>query len=199
MEFTRNLIAGIIVHHQYMAGNSKGHWTQQMRTSWAAKVAKIVQEMPTLKKGSKLGLTHAGLYTWEPPVFSCTPSSSSQTFEELRSSANLWTGERSPPRRKPSAYNINDLPSDEEDDGDDLSFHSSSMSEEPRRRVRPEPSNLVNKDYIHELLAEQELRFQNQFDQLLSRILSTNNIEPSTVMEGGSQSGGSHSNSLCNT
>ena len=63
MEFTRNLIAGIIVHHQFMTGSSKGTWTQQMRTAWSTKVAKIVREMPTLKKGHKLGLTHAGLST----------------------------------------------------------------------------------------------------------------------------------------
>ena len=200
MEFTRKLIAGIIVHHQFMAGNSKGQWTPQMRTSWASKVDKIVQGMPTLKKGSKMGLTHAGLSTWEPPVFTGTPLPPSQPLDETRSSTKPGTRERSPPRRKPSEYNISDLPSDDEDyEEDDLSYHSSSMSEEPRRRVRPEPTNLVDKEYIQEILAQQELRFQNRLDQMLSRMIPTNNTEPSTVMEGGSQSGGSHSNSLYNT
>jgi len=170
-----------------------------MRTAWAAMVAKIFRGMPTLKKGSKLGLTHAGLSTWEPPVFTGTPSSSSQAFDEMKSSSKQGTRARSPQHRKPFEYTINDLPSDEDDDEDDLSFHSSSMSEEPRRRVRPDHATFVDKDYIQELLAEQELRFQNRLDQLLSRILPTNNIGSSTVMEEDSQSGGSHSNLLHNT
>jgi len=87
MEFTRNLIAGIIVHDQFMAGSSKGHWTMQMRTAWATKVAKIVKEMPTLKKGNKLGLTHSGLSTWEPPIFIGTPTPLSRPIDNLRPAA----------------------------------------------------------------------------------------------------------------
>jgi hypothetical protein len=198
MEFTRNLIAGIIVHHQFMAGSSKGQWTMQMRTAWATRVAKIVREMPTLKKGNKLGLTHAGLSTWESPVFISTPSSS-QHMEDVSSADKAGYRERLSSRRRNQDYNVNDLPSDDEDD-DDLSFHSSSMSEEPRRRVRPEPSNLlVDKEYIQEILAAQELRFKNRLDQLLACMLPTKATESSTVMEGGSQSGGSNSNTLYNT
>jgi len=198
MEFTRNLIAGIIVHHQFMAGSSKGQWTMQMRTAWATRVAKIVREMPTLKKGNKLGLTHAGLSTWESPVFISTPSSS-QHMEDVSSADKAGYRERFASRRRNQDYNVNDLPSDDDEDDDDLSFHSSSMSEEPRRRVRPEPSNFVDKEYIQEILAAQEVRFQNRLDQLLSCMLPTKATESSTVMEGGSQSGGSHSNTLYNT
>lgn len=199
MEFTRNLIAGIIVHHQFMAGSSKGQWTMQMRTAWATRVAKIVKEMPTLKKGNKLGLTHAGLSTWESPVFIGTPSPLSQPREDTRPTDNSEYRERPAPSRRSPNLNVNDLPSDDDEDDDDMSFHSSSMSEEPRRRVRPAESNLVDKEYIQEILEAQEVRFQNRIEQLLSRMLPTNTTESSTVMEGGSQSGGSHSNSLYNT
>jgi hypothetical protein len=120
-------------------------------------------------------------------------------MEDMRPTDNSGYRERSASSRRSQNINVNDLPSDDDDEDDDMSFHSSSMSEEPRRRVRPAPSNLVDKEYIQEILEAQEVRFQNRIDQLLSRMLPTNTIEPSTVMEGGSQSGGSHSTSLYNT
>ena len=102
----------------------------QMRTAWATRVAKIVKEMPTLKKGNKLGLTHAGLSTWESPVFISTPSSS-QHMEDVSSADKAGYREHFASRRRNQDYNVNDLPSDDDEDDDDLSFHSSSMSEEP--------------------------------------------------------------------
>ena len=193
MEFTRNLIAGIIVHHQFMTGSNKGTWTQQMRVAWSTKVAKMVREMPTLKKGHKLGLTHAGLSTWEPPVFTGTPSLYSQPMEYMSSSSG--TGNRSNSRRKQQEFTVNDLPS-EDDDDDDLSYHSSSMSEDTRTRVRPEPNHGVDKEYIHELLAAQEERFQSRLDQFFSRMQPTTSHESSPVTGEGSQSGGSNSQSI---
>ena len=198
MEFTRNLIAGIIIHHQFMAGTSKGTWTPQMRTAWATKVAKIVKDMPTLKKGHKLGLTHAGLSTWEPPVFTSTsPASCSQPIDPSQSSSK--PGVHSDFRRSNRGYNINDLPTDDEDNDDDLSFHSSSMSEEHSPRVRPQRDMPMDADYFRNLLAAQEERFQNRLDQLFDLVRPHTNPEPPPVMEGGSQSGGSNSTSLYNT
>jgi len=144
--------------------------------------------MPTLKKGNKFGLTHAGFSTWEPPSFTRTTSMFKNT------SSFPTSGERSDSHRKQQECNINDLPSEEEDSDDDSSYHFSQMYEEPRRRVAPAPANNIDNEYIQNLIAAQEESFQNRLDRLFTIIQPTTNTGPSSVMEGGSQSGGSNSN-----
>jgi len=166
-----------------MAGNSKGTWTPQMRTAWTAKVAKIVKDMPKLMKGHKLGLTHAGLSTWEPPVFtSASPAPCNQPMDYMHSSSK--SGMYSDSRKGNRGYNINDLLSDDEDSDDDLSYHSASMSEEQSPRVRPQRDMSMDAEYFQNLLAAQDDRLQSRLDQLFAMMRPQTNLEPSTVMDG---------------
>jgi len=85
---------------------------------------KIVKDMPTLKKYHKCGLTHEGFFTWKPPSFTGTTSMSMQ---HTGSSSSAKYGERTEHHKKQQEFNINDLPSVEEESDDYFSYHSSQI------------------------------------------------------------------------
>ena len=87
----------------------------------------------------------------------------------------------------------------EEDEDDDSSYHSSTMSEDFPQQVRPEPSSSIDVEYIRKLLEEQEKRHQKSIEQLLASIQKNNNLETPAHQADVSQTGGSHSNPLYDT
>jgi hypothetical protein len=64
-------------------------------------------------------------------------------------------------------------------------FSQQSMTQQ----VAPAPAKTYDEEYVQSLLDAQKTRFKNDWSKFLPQI-NNNNHEPSTVMEGGSQSGG---------
>jgi hypothetical protein len=196
---TRRIIAGIIMHHQFIAGRSI--WDSKMHTAWAAKVDKTISVMKTLKKGSQFGITHAGIPTWEPPSFAASTThmaaghnSSSRddmaTMHLLRD--EIRTKKLTLAQLKKSKKGtIHDLLSDEEDDPDDESYTDDSVGS--GMQVTSNTPNEYSQAFIKDLLAEQETRIVDRFSQMLAQAQHSKHYEKSSVSdEGSSQTGGSH-------
>ena len=165
--------------------------------------------MPTLQKGTKIGITYAGISTWVPPSFSSTTTLSLQTSddstritsaEKIKSLEDTILASTTKLARLKERKRANILEMTyEEDEDDDSSYHSSTMSEEFQQQVRPEPSSSIDVEYIRKLLEEQEKRHQKSIEQLLASIQKNNNLETPAHQADVSQTGGSHSNSLYDT
>ena len=71
MSKAREIIAGIILHHQFMANmrNRQG-WTKGAQEAWSKQIDGILLRMPTLHNGHAVGITHAASTAWvEQPSF----------------------------------------------------------------------------------------------------------------------------------
>lgn len=209
METLRMVIAGIIAHYQFVNGNSKTNWTPQMRTAWNSKVASIIKGMPTLQKGAQIGITFAGISSWVPPSFSSTTTMSLQDVDNnnrITSSEKMKALEevilasttKLARLKERKRANILDMKYDEDED-DDSSYNSSSMSEDLQQQVRPEQATNYDREFIQNLLEEQEKRHQKDIEQILASIKNSNNTETPAIQASVSQTGGSHSNSYHET